>query len=306
MRFKSSSSSGTQSSRCKSRHLKKGFTLIELLVVVGIIGALIAILLPALSAARASARQVSCASTLRNYGAYVQMYISDYKGFLPCGYDLVGNDYHCPELSAWAANYLGIANTNSTDAETKIGNTPMLKCPEAMVQYGMYAAGQTRSYAFNGILWYDYQDTVSSYSTSLSPTSPATWAAGGTLVKYNQVYNPALASLLFCSGMWVPNTEYATYVYASGSYTAGANPPISGGYLPMFPHRGKNLVGVGSDSIWSDGYENTLFFDGHVESLKPDLTGLGGNGVVPCARPGSPNRLNWNLFWKGVNSATSG
>jgi len=41
-----------------------------------------------------------------------------------------------------------------------------------------------------------------------------------------------------------------------------------------------------------------------VESLEPDLTCLGGIGVVPCARPNSPDRLNWNHFWKGVNSAT--
>ncbi len=60
--------------RCKPLH---GFTLIELLVVISIIALLIALLLPALSQARAAAQQTMCASNQRHLGLAFELYAED-------------------------------------------------------------------------------------------------------------------------------------------------------------------------------------------------------------------------------------
>jgi prepilin-type N-terminal cleavage/methylation domain-containing protein/prepilin-type processing-associated H-X9-DG protein len=121
---------------------KRGFTLIELLVVIAIIAILAAMLLPAVSRSKQSARRIVCVNHLKQLALATVMYVADNDGYYP--------------------------SSNSSDKwpqaiRTGYDNLRILVCPDDLSVAGAATASNSadaapRSYLINA--WTDYFDRL--------------------------------------------------------------------------------------------------------------------------------------------------
>ncbi len=92
-----------------------GFTLVELLVVIAIIGILIALLLPAVQAAREAGRRSQCANNLKQIGLALNNYADAHRK-LPYASTYCYTGGSCMQGSTWAAFILPFLEESTTYA----------------------------------------------------------------------------------------------------------------------------------------------------------------------------------------------
>jgi prepilin-type N-terminal cleavage/methylation domain-containing protein len=151
--------------RCRSR---RAFTLVELLVVIAIIGILVALLLPAIQAAREAGRRSSCSNNLKQIGLAVHNYMDVIGEVPPGGCYVVGATGASWSAHARILPYLEQTNLQNLidfnlpySAQGNVTKTrvPTYLCPSEIKKAPRADGALTHepvSYGFNFGTWFVY------------------------------------------------------------------------------------------------------------------------------------------------------
>lgn len=248
--------SNLERGRSDSTSSRHGFTLVELLVVIGIIALLISILLPSLSKARQQAAAVKCASNMRQIGQAMNMYVNEWKGWLP--HPLTTEPW--PE-GFWTAKLQTYLMRMRTSADTsnnyKMSFDDAYNCPG---KNNFDKSGPTDvnriSYSFNQFVYPWTGRTTTDPANTTAPgrrhvklVRAGDWTLAATKGGRTPLANLAMV-LEVNSGQYSTSNYDLVYVVSSGAKAAGYKP-----------------------ALWHNKKDNVLFCDGHVAPV-PNL-GLG-------------------------------
>ncbi|MBE6369780.1 MAG: DUF1559 domain-containing protein [Lentisphaerae bacterium] len=253
--------------------MKKQFTLIELLVVIAIIAILAAMLLPALSSARETARSATCISNQKQLGTAFLTYSMDNKDMYVPYYFASGQYSNPPYNTRGTPSWPIILMVNQCfgDAQQKDlnyfskGAKSMFKCPSMPGAPGnqswdttLYRAANYPDYGYNhlhvGSGLHDTSGTATPVTAGGLANPSDTICTADTYVSTRTVLGCGYYTML---GYW---TNSSTYGILHARHNGGVN------VLWCDGHVSKEVTRVGKDEMSYtasyNAYKNTIFQKG--------------------------------------------
>jgi prepilin-type N-terminal cleavage/methylation domain-containing protein len=191
---------------------RQAFTLVELLVVIAIIGVLVALLLPAVQAAREAARRMSCTNKLKQLGLALHNYHDTHRTFPP-GVLLFGSGANCPPMGG----------TNETGASWLVLLLPYLEQQPLYQQFNFHQRFVGRFNLINQSPNGPWQ--FQPLALVKCPSDPKAIANGSVVTNYVGVAGGGCNGLTNCGNLPAPDCEGAAgrLYFSNGVFFKNSN-----------------------------------------------------------------------------------